>query len=54
MPYVANAYYIVISIKDGNERKIQIYAGNDVMWAREVCEEIKKCILCRKNYTKTL
>lgn len=54
MPYVANAYYIVISIKDDNERKIQIYAGNDVMWAREVCEEIKKCILCKKNYTKTL
>lgn len=45
LPYVANAYYIVVSIKDDKEKKIHIYAGKDVIWAREVCEEIKKCIL---------
>ena len=45
LPYVANAYYVVVSTKGEKAKKIHIYAGNDVIWAREVCEEIKKCIL---------
>ena len=45
VPYVANAYQVVINAKGEGERMIRIQVGNDLIWAREVCEEIKRNIL---------